>query len=119
MTPEQTQACAALVVIGRLVKNHGLTAEEAATALAQHRRQETGPHTDLVAAEARAFLAEALGPLRAALRQIAQTLAPAVKAASEAMAELHRALQTTHTGRARRDRPAWTSPYGPAHRRRR
>ncbi|MEU6929007.1 hypothetical protein AB0A05_07565 [Streptomyces sp. NPDC046374] len=116
MTPEQASARAALLLIGRLVKRHGLTVEEAVTAVAQRRRRETGPHTDLVVAEAHAVLAEALAPIRACM----DALRPMAQAAAAAMAELGRALnQAAPVARAARaDRPAWASPYGPPPRRR-
>ncbi|MEZ7005015.1 hypothetical protein [Streptomyces sp. AD55] len=104
MTPEQARAHAALILIHRLVRNHGLTAEEAVTAVAQRRRREDGPHTDLVIAEAHAVVAEAAAPVMAMIKKMA-----------EAMAELARAFKpaTGKTAAARRDRPAWASPYGP------
>ncbi|RWZ73361.1 hypothetical protein EQK42_24840, partial [Streptomyces albidoflavus] len=111
MTPEQASARASIILTRRLVTNHGLTVEEAITALAQRRRRETGPHTHLVVAEANAVLAEALQPIRAAI----EALRPMAEAAATAMGDLGRALrQTTPAAQAaRRDRPAWATPYGP------
>ncbi|MFD0209174.1 hypothetical protein ACFVH9_08550 [Streptomyces hirsutus] len=113
MTPEQARA--ALWLTGRLIKRHGLTVEEAVTAVAQKQRQETGPHTHLVAAEAAAVMSEATATLRALM----DAVRPAAEAAAAAMAALVRALQTAPQppARARRDRPAWVSPYGPPRRR--
>ncbi|MFJ7592491.1 hypothetical protein ACIQZO_35000 [Streptomyces sp. NPDC097617] len=113
MTPEQASARAALILIGRLVKLHGLTVEEAVTAVAQRRRREDGPHTHLVVAEARAVMAEALAPVRAFMK----ALRPVIEASAAAMTELRSALRQAAPA-ARRDRPAWTSPYGPPPRRR-
>lgn len=112
MTPEQAHARAALLLIGRLVKRRGLTVREAVTAVAQRRRRETGPHTDLVLAEARAVLAEALAPMRALI----EAFQPVARAAATVMAELGGALSQAPDVRA--DRPAWVSPYGPPPRRR-
>ncbi|GAA2948679.1 hypothetical protein ACFPN0_14970 [Kitasatospora cinereorecta] len=116
MTPEQASARAALILIGRLVKLHGLTVEEAVTAVAQRRRRETGPHTHLVLAEAHAVMAEALAPIRAAI----DAFRPMAQAAAAAMAELSRTLRQTtpKATAARHDRPAWATPYGPPPRRR-
>ncbi|THA54282.1 hypothetical protein [Streptomyces sp. A1136] len=116
MTPEQASARAALLLIGRLVRLRGLTVEEAVTAVAQRRRRETGPHTDLVVAEAHAVMSEALAPIRAAM----EAFKPMAQAAAAAMAELARALRPVaqQTAAARRDRPAWATPYGPPPRRR-
>ncbi|MBT2453306.1 hypothetical protein [Streptomyces sp. ISL-86] len=116
MTPEQARARAALLLIGRLVRLRGLTVEEAVTAVAQRRRRETGPHTDLVVAEAHAVMSEALAPIRAAM----EAFKPIAQAAAAAMAELARALRpiAQQTAAARRDRPAWATPYGPPPRRR-
>jgi uncharacterized protein YukE len=57
----------------------------------------------------------------ACLRRLVDAFQPLVAAAKAAMAELVKALQPiaqqlaeqTKPGRARRDRPAWMSPYGP------
>ncbi|WP_199570581.1 hypothetical protein [Streptomyces murinus] len=115
MTPEQARAHAALILIHRLVRNHGLTAEEAVTAVAQRRRREDGPHTELVIAEAHAVVAEAAAPVMALMKKMAEAMQPMMQAASAAMAELARAFKPTtgKTAAARRDRPAWASPYGP------
>ncbi|WP_228976704.1 hypothetical protein [Streptomyces sp. DH12] len=116
MTPEQASVRAAQLLIGRLVKRHGLTVEEAVAAVAQRRRREAGPHTDLVVAEATAVLAEVLAPVRAVM----EALRPMAQAAAAAMADLARALRqaATATRGTRADRPAWASPYGPPPRRR-
>ncbi|MGY3199794.1 hypothetical protein [Streptomyces sp. TE5632] len=113
MTPEQARA--ALLLTGRLIQRHGLTVEEAVTAVAQKQRKETGPHTHLVAAEAAAVMSEATATLRA----FTDALRPAVEAAAAAIAALVRTLQTAPqpAARTRRDRPAWASPYGPPRRR--
>ncbi|WP_284576703.1 hypothetical protein [Streptomyces sp. 2P-4] len=119
MTPDQAHARAALILIRRLVQNHGLTVEEAVTAVAQRRRGETGPHTQLVAREATAVVREAAAPIRAAL----EALRPAFAAATAAMAELARALRAAIPSQpaasTHRDRPAWATPYGPPPRQRR
>ncbi|MFF3096759.1 hypothetical protein [Streptomyces cyaneofuscatus] len=116
MTPEQASARAALLLIHRLIRHHGLTYEEAVTAVTQRRRGEDGPHTHLVLAEATAVLREAMEPLRT----FAAALRPAAEAAARAMAALTAALRTTPaTTPARPDRPAWATPYGPPPRRRR
>ncbi|MEC3995216.1 hypothetical protein VSR01_17405 [Actinacidiphila sp. DG2A-62] len=111
MTPEQASARAALLLISRLVRNHGLTADEAATAVVQRRRRETGPHTHLVIVEANAVLAEAFAPMR----KVIEAFQPIAKAAAAAMADLVRAFQPVaqQAAAAHRDRPAWASPYGP------
>ncbi|MEU8834858.1 hypothetical protein [Streptomyces sp900116325] len=112
MTPEQASARAALLLIGRLVKNHGLTVEEATTAVGQRRRRETGPHTHLVLAEAHDVLTEAMAPIRA----LADAMAPMVRAATAAMSEIVSTLRqpaTQQTTTANRDRPTWATPYGP------
>lgn len=119
MTPEQAQARAALLMILRLVRHHDLTAAEAANAVSQRRRGETGPHTHLVTMEADAIIREAAAPLRAAI----QALQPLMQMAADAMAELLRAAQQAATGirastKAPRTRPAWMSAYGPPTRRR-
>ncbi|MGW6456299.1 hypothetical protein ACWF94_10295 [Streptomyces sp. NPDC055078] len=116
MTPEQASARAALILIGRLVKLHGLTVEEAVTAVAQRRRRESGRHTHLVVAEARAVMAEAMAPIRAAI----EAFRPMAQAAAAAMAVLDRALRQTAPAATatRHDRPAWATPYGPPPRRR-
>lgn len=118
MTPEQASAHAALILIGRLVTRRGLTVEEAVTAVAQRRRREDGPHTDLVIAEAHAVVAEAAAPVMALMQKMAEAMQPVIQAASAAMAELARAFKPA-TGKtaARRDRPVWASPYGPPPRR--
>jgi len=106
MTPEQARASAALLLIRRLVKNHGLTVEEAVTAVTQRRQNETGPHTHLVAQEATAVVREAAAPLRA----FAEAIRPALAAATAAMAELARALRTATTPLPA---PHPTGPSGP------
>jgi hypothetical protein len=111
MTPEQASDHAALLMTRRLVRNRGLTVEEAVTAVAQRRRREVGPHTHLVLAEAHAVIAEAAAPIRALM----EAMQPIAQAAAATMAELARALQSTA---GRRDRPAWATPYGPPPRRR-
>jgi hypothetical protein len=115
MTPEQASARAALLLISRLVRNHGLNADEAVTTVAQRRRRETGPHTHLVIVEANAVLAEAFAPMR----KLIEGLQPIAQAAAAAMADLLRALQPVaqQAAAARRDRPAWASTYGPPPRR--
>jgi hypothetical protein len=116
MTPEQASARAALLLIARLVHLRGLTVEEAVAAVAQRRRRETGPHTHLVLAEANAVLAEALAPMR----KLIEAFQPVVKAAAAAMADLVKTFQpVVQQIAARRDRPAWVTPYGPPPRRRR
>ncbi|MGC4947770.1 hypothetical protein ACLQ2N_16435 [Streptomyces sp. DT224] len=64
--------------------------------------------------------AHAVTETMASIRVMAEALCPAVQAAAEAMAALGRALrQTTPAATAaRRDRPAWATPYGPPPRRR-
>ncbi|MFB8347981.1 hypothetical protein [Streptomyces niveus] len=116
MTPEQASARAAIILVRRLIMNHGLTVEEAVTAVAQLRRREDGPHTHLVVAEAHAVMAEALVPIRKMIEAF-QLIA---QAAAAAMAELGRALRQNAPAATavRRDRPAWASPYGPPPRRR-
>ncbi|MDX2922726.1 hypothetical protein [Streptomyces sp. NE06-03C] len=118
MTPEQASARAALLLIRRLIRNHGLTFEEATTAVAQRRLREDGPHTHLVIAEAHAVMTEALAPVRTAI----EAMRPMMKAAAAAMAEMTRVLRTAlppqQSDRTGRDRPAWATPYGPPQRRR-
>ncbi|MFF4388544.1 hypothetical protein ACFY0G_17455 [Streptomyces sp. NPDC001552] len=117
MTPEQASARAALVLIHRLIQNRGLTVEEAVVAVAQRRRREVGPHTDLVTAEAAAVLHEAFAPIRAMM----EAFKPVAQAMATAMADLVRALQRPAiqgAATARASRPAWASPYGPPPRRR-
>ncbi|MGW3735188.1 hypothetical protein [Streptomyces sp. NPDC005148] len=99
MTPEQASARAALLLTARLVQRHELTPQEAAVAVEQARRKETGPQTHLVTLEAMQVLREATAP----------------------MAELARALKPVaqQTAPARRDRPAWATLSGPPPRRRR
>lgn len=109
MTPEQASDHAALLLTSRLVHYHGLTIEEAATAVVQRRRRQHGPHTDLVTTEAHAVLTEAAAPIRTAL----EAIRPAVKAAATAMADLTRTCRKAIP--ARHDRPACTSPQGPPH----
>lgn len=116
MTPDQATAHAALLLIGRLIRNRDLTIEEAVTAVAQRHRRESGPHTLLVDAEVMSFMTEALAPFR----KTSEAVAPAVRATAEVMADLGRALQPAAqdiTG-GHRDRPARTTPYGPPPRRR-
>lgn len=117
MTPEQTRAAMNLKMIGRLVERHGLTAEDAATAIAQHHRGETGPHTPLITAEAFAMLGEFTARLRAA---ISEAFTAVVREAAESFAAFTRAVESSAApGSGRRpDRPAWASPYGPPARRR-
>ncbi|WP_327241048.1 hypothetical protein OG243_01880 [Streptomyces sp. NBC_01318] len=82
---------------------------KAVTAVAQRRRRETGPHTELV-------LAEAMAPMCSLM----EAFQPLAEAAAAAMAELGRALQPVAqqaTG-SRCDRPPWATPYGPPPRRR-
>lgn len=117
MNPQEAaEARVELLLISRLVGRHHLTADEATIAVGQHHRRETGPHTDLVAAEARALLDEGT----AAIRRFLQALPPVAKAAAAAAADLERALQPVARPAAgrRRDRPTWASPYGPPPRRR-
>ncbi|WP_327421861.1 hypothetical protein OG763_15095 [Streptomyces sp. NBC_01230] len=116
MTPEEASARAELLLIGRLVRNRGLAVEEAVTAVAQRRRRETGPHTDIVLAEAHAVLAEAMAPMRSLM----EALKPLAQAAAAPMVELSCALRPVaeQSTAAPRDRPAWATPYGPPPRRR-
>ncbi|MEV7991578.1 hypothetical protein AB0O67_06590 [Streptomyces sp. NPDC086077] len=65
----------------------------------------------------------AVEQVRAALRAWAEAVAPAVRALAEQFAQLAEHLREAGVvddqGRpARRDRPAWQSPYGPPPRRR-
>ncbi|MFD3844758.1 hypothetical protein ACFWVB_02560 [Streptomyces microflavus] len=113
MTPEQARAQAALVLTNRLVTNRGLTRADAVTAVVQRKHDETGPHTDLVTAEAIAVLDEAFAPIRA----FTAALVPAAEAACTAIRELMEALQATPSRPAKADRPAWVTPYGPPPRR--
>ncbi|MFC8723702.1 hypothetical protein [Streptomyces bacillaris] len=112
----QARAHASLVLIHRLVHRRGLTVEQAVTAVAQSQRNEPGPHTTLVAAEAMKALVEATTPIRALL----ESLAPAAKArAQKAAAALRAAADrlarpaTPPDENGRYSRPAWVSPYGP------
>ncbi|WNI20353.1 hypothetical protein [Actinacidiphila sp. ITFR-21] len=107
MTPEQAHARAAVVMVGRLVRHRGLTVTEALTAVDQRRRREPGPHTDLVTAEAEAYVQE----FRASLRALGKALQPIAQQIAE-----HAAASSTPA--RRRDRPAWASTYGPPPRRR-
>ncbi|MFZ4266552.1 hypothetical protein [Streptomyces arboris] len=110
MTPEQASARAALLLVRRLISRHGLTYEDAVTAVTQRRRGEDGPHTHLVLAEATAVLREAIEPIRT----FAAALRPAAEAAARAMTTLTAALRTAPaTTQAHPDRPAWATPYGP------
>ncbi|WSA82678.1 hypothetical protein OG930_43835 [Streptomyces sp. NBC_01799] len=89
---------------------------KAVTPVAQRRRRETGPHTELVLAEAQAVLAEAMAPMCSLM----EAFQPLAEAAAAAIAELGRALQPVAqqaTG-SRRDRPPGAAPYGPPPRRR-
>lgn len=125
MPTEQDHRRAAMVMVGRLVHRHGLTLGEALVAVDQRRRRETGPHTDLVKAEAEEYVRE----FRAALRSLVDPLQPLMAAAARALAELAKALQpvarqlaehaaASSTPARRRDRPAWATTYGPPPRRR-
>lgn len=117
MTPEQANAQAALLLASRLVRNRGLTPDEALLAVLQRRRGDTGPHTDLVAREAAAIVEEAAAPIRAFAAAMAPALNAACAAIRDLLASLH--LPPAHQPvKNRRDRPAWATPYGPPPRRR-
>ncbi|MGW1989642.1 hypothetical protein [Embleya sp. NPDC001921] len=110
------------LLLGRLVGRHGLTIDEGMQAIALYSRREHGPHADLVAAEHATLSAELLAPYR----EFAERFTPLVQAAAAALngffEELRQQLSTVTAARAtaaaRRDRPAWVSPYGPPRRRR-
>ncbi|GGZ23697.1 hypothetical protein GCM10010387_16130 [Streptomyces inusitatus] len=117
MTPEQTRAGTALVLIRRLIQHQGLTAEEAAAAVAQVHRGDTGPHTRLVAEEAASLMREAFAPIHVFM----EALRPAAEAIAPVMAQLGRALRAAvpqPVNAPARTRPPWASPYGPPPRRR-
>ncbi|MFF4292160.1 hypothetical protein ACFY0N_00720 [Streptomyces vinaceus] len=116
MISAEARVRAALMLVGRLIDRHGLTPDEAVTAVAQRGRRETGPHTDLVTLEATAVLEEAFAPIRALM----DAFKPIAEAAAVVMADLARALRTAHERQAvapHASRPAWASPYGPPPRR--
>ncbi|MFD9422230.1 MULTISPECIES: hypothetical protein [unclassified Streptomyces] len=118
MTPEQASAQAAPVLSSRLVRNRGLTPDEALLAVLQRRRGDTGPHIHLAAEEVNALVEEVAAPIR----EFAAAMAPAVEAACTAIRELLSSLQLPPAHQPvknRRDRPAWASPYGPPPRARR
>ncbi|MFJ2206000.1 hypothetical protein [Streptomyces microflavus] len=116
MTPEQASARAALLLVRRLIHHHGLTYEDAVTAVTQRRRGEDGPHTHLVLAEATAVVREAIDPIRTLM----EALRPAAESAARALAALAATIRTTPpTTQAWPDRPAWATPYGPPTRHRR
>ena len=109
------QAEAAMLLVHRLITRHGLTTEEAVTAVAQRHRGVEGPHTHLVTAEAQTVVKDTA----AAFRAVAEALRPAAEAAAAAIRAFLEAVRTApHLPGRRRDRPAWQSPYGPAQRRR-
>ncbi|MFD9903882.1 hypothetical protein [Streptomyces sp. NPDC059063] len=106
------------LLTGSLIHHHGLTPEEAAQAVLQRRRGETGPHAHLVDAEAAALLKQA----QALMQAVIKAFEPLARAGMNSMAELARAVQSAaqDTGEAptvRPNRPAWASPYGPPPRR--
>lgn len=120
MTPEQAQHRAALLLVHRLIHRRGLTLIEALTAVDQRRRGEPGPHTDLVTAEANAYVRE----FSVSLRALVEAFRPLMAAAAKAMTGLAKALQPVarqlaeHAAASsaparRRDRPAWATSYGP------
>ncbi|MFJ2717442.1 hypothetical protein [Streptomyces sp. NPDC087437] len=113
-------AAARALVALRLVDRHGLTPGTATSAVRAAANGEPNPHLDLVSAEAEAAAAEAT---QYGSHDLA-ALISAIQAATTAMKQFSEACRTVGPHPAyckpprRRDRPAWQSPYGPAHRRR-
>ncbi|WP_030672318.1 hypothetical protein [Streptomyces sp. NRRL B-1347] len=113
---DQRRAHAALLLVSRLISRHNLTHAEACRAVVHRQRNETGPHTHLVDAEALALAEEAMAPLRAMI----QAAQPHLRALTTAVVDLVRAFEQLNQQKAhasRQGRPAWESPYGPPPRR--
>ncbi|MBA0053480.1 hypothetical protein E0L36_22150 [Streptomyces sp. AJS327] len=113
MPPDTARA--ALLLAHRLVQRNGLTLQQALTAVGQVLRSESGPYTELVRAECRAALGEMAAAFRPLVEAMARQLAQAVAAAGPILRQFAEYLRSARPGpaAARRDRPAWQSPYGP------
>jgi hypothetical protein len=114
------RANGANILIGRLIERHGLSPEEARAAILAAERAQTGPHTELAAAEAQAVLDEMAAQFRAAFQPMIRRVADQFRQIKEAFEHLPEAVGCNDCSKPsrRRDRPAWQSPYGPAQRRR-
>lgn len=132
--PARLSADARQLLIRRLVDNHGLarmTARHAVLAVEQGR---TTVHAELVQAEARAAMNEAMQRIQIAMRPAIEAAAAALQRMAEAVKQVTQGLQSSEwvdtngdpvepparprPPLPRRDgRPAWQSPYGPARRR--
>jgi hypothetical protein len=121
------------ILIRRLVERHGLTRMTARQAVLAAERGGDGERADLVRAEVRAAVAEISDNMRAAMQPMAEAVTAFFKQLGESLAQLRAAIAQVdgyqHAPEAvgcngcgkplpPRDRPAWQSRYGPAHRRR-
>lgn len=101
----------------RLIDRHDMDPLDAALAVWNFMRGIDGPHTELVRAEGRELLAEIFAPMTKALQELMAAVAPAFKAAVEAVQRASTAVQSDYvlvSAAKTRDRPAWQSPHGPA-----
>lgn len=121
------EARARMLLALRLVRRHGLSPDEALTALDQAHAGLDGPHTHLASAEATEVLDEMCGPLLRQMRDLAKAVAPVLQAIGATVRRLaeqlhnasHEAYDLAPPRPRPRDRPSWQSPYGPPSRRNR
>jgi len=111
----------------RLTERHGLTPEQARTAVLEAEQGRDTEHARLAALEARAALEEIHAHFRAGFQAFAERVTQQFRQVADQFARMKEAL--AHLPEAEgcndcgkpprpRDRPAWQSPYGPPQRRR-
>ncbi|MEU2780566.1 hypothetical protein [Streptomyces sp. NPDC007110] len=111
-------------VVRRLVDDHGLTPDTAASAVHAVETGQPTEHQHLVTAAARAVAAELAQRLGQIFAAFTRALEPMARAAAAVMRQLDEALcaaghRASSSRRGHRDRKAWESPYGPPSRRKR
>lgn len=131
--PARLSADARLLLIRRLVDNHGLTRMTARHAVLAVEQGRPTAHAELVQAEARAAMNEAMQRIQITMRPAIEAAAAALQRMAEAVKQVTQGLQSSEwvdtngdpveplerprPPLPRRDgRPAWQTPYGPARR---
>jgi hypothetical protein len=102
------------VLVRRLSDRHGLMLLEAHFAVRRVALGIPGRHEDLVRAEARLLLREIVAALQPVVTELVRALVPAFQQLGEAAGRASAAMEhAAANNRGRRDRPAWSTPYGP------
>jgi hypothetical protein len=107
------------VLVHRLSDRHGLRLLESHFAVRRVALGIPGRHEELVRAEAHLLLREIVATLQRVVTELARALMSALQQLGEAARRASAAMEqaAANNQAARRDRPAWATPYGPPPRR--